>query len=475
MSTSETQSKESAEVLHGNVSPEEFAEKPLDEQLTESKHYYPNGKPYWFRSTFFQATIVGICALLAPGIYNAMQSTGAAGNFTPYLVMRANSILNSLMFVVCFLGSTVASKIGLKWTFAFGTTGYAIYAASIYVNNRYGTEWFVYLGAACCGLSAGIFWAAEGAIMIGYPEEEKRGRYLAYWLAYRNSGSIIGGAINLGFNSKGKTVGKLNWKTYIVFVALQSLAPFVALFVSPPHKVQRIDRKKLVMERKIPVLQELKEVTQLMFTRDILLVLPLFFYATYDLSYISSYLTLYFTTRARALASLVAALLQILGNLFFGTFLDWKRFSINQKAKYGFIFMMVMHGASWIYGTVVQHDYTTNPPKLDWSDGASFGRGWTVYLWWQLNFSLIYNYCYWMVGYMSKRESDHVRHTSILRGIEAAGGAVASGISSTTAPLIASLGINFGLWALCIPFAWFVVRDIGKPKVKSSDEELIEE
>lgn len=42
-----------------------------------------------------------------------------------------------------------------------------MYAASLYTNNRYGTEWFVYLGAAACGITAGIFWAAEGAIMIG--------------------------------------------------------------------------------------------------------------------------------------------------------------------------------------------------------------------------------------------------------------------------------------------------------------------
>ncbi len=62
----------------------------------------------------------------------------------------------------------------------------SIYSASLYTNNRYGTVWFVYLGSAACGLSAGIFWAAEGAIMLSYPEPNKRGRYLAYWLAYRN-------------------------------------------------------------------------------------------------------------------------------------------------------------------------------------------------------------------------------------------------------------------------------------------------
>ena len=46
------------------------------------------GKPYqWFRGVFFQATVVGFCAFTAPGLWNAMQSVGAGGQQTPYLVM----------------------------------------------------------------------------------------------------------------------------------------------------------------------------------------------------------------------------------------------------------------------------------------------------------------------------------------------------------------------------------------------------
>jgi hypothetical protein len=41
-----------------------------------------------------------------------------------------------------------------------------VYAASLYTSNRYANQWFVYLGATACGITAGVFWAAEGAIMI---------------------------------------------------------------------------------------------------------------------------------------------------------------------------------------------------------------------------------------------------------------------------------------------------------------------
>lgn len=47
----------------------------------------------WFHGVFFNATVVGIAAFAAPGLWNAMQSVGAGGQQTPYLVMYALSIL----------------------------------------------------------------------------------------------------------------------------------------------------------------------------------------------------------------------------------------------------------------------------------------------------------------------------------------------------------------------------------------------
>lgn len=57
-------------------------------------------------------------------------------------------------------------------------------------NKVFGTEWFVLFGAALCGISAGIFWSVEGAIILGYPEASKRGMYLAVWLAFKSGGQV---------------------------------------------------------------------------------------------------------------------------------------------------------------------------------------------------------------------------------------------------------------------------------------------
>ncbi|KAF8866242.1 DUF895 domain membrane protein [Acephala macrosclerotiorum] len=425
------------------------AESPQEVSSSPTSTHDAPFKRTWYRTTFFQATVVGLATFAAPGLYNAMQSTGAGGQQTPYLVMAGSAILSCCMVLSCSCGSIFANKFGIKNTFIMGTTGY------LYTNNRYGTEWFVYVGSMACGLTAGLFWAAEAAIMISYPEPHKRGRYLAYWLAYRNSGSILGGIINLALNYKNSKTGKLDWKTYVVFVALQCLGPFVAMLLSQPKYVQRTDRTVVDLGKKISTKKELKALGKLAIGRKFLLLVPLFLYATFPLSYIGSYLSLYFSVRSRALASLVSSLAQITSNAILGSFLDWRGISLNTRAKWAYIGMSTLIGATWVWSTVVQYGYWHHKPALDWVD-AGFGRGWAMYIFQQVNF-----YCYWMAGFLAETSEEITRYASILPAVESAGGAVASGISSTKAPLIVALGVNFALWVVGVIPAWFAVKDLG--------------
>ena len=84
------------------------------------------------------------------------KDTGAGGAQEPYLVNGANSLTFGLMVFGCSIFAVLANKIGLKKVAIIGTLGYAPYSAALYVNNRYGTEWFVLVGGATCGLAASV-------------------------------------------------------------------------------------------------------------------------------------------------------------------------------------------------------------------------------------------------------------------------------------------------------------------------------
>lgn len=198
----------------------------------------------------------------------------------------------------------------------------------------------------------------------------------------------------------------------------------------------------------------------------------------FQLPYNSSYLSLYFSVRSRALASLVSALAQVLTTLLFGAFLDWTSLSSSRRAKYGYIFMMSLIGGCWIWGTVMQVEYSKHTPSLDWSDDG-FGKRWALYIFWSINFSLAYNYGFWLIELMARSPKEVVRYMSVARAVEAAGQCIASGISSTSAPvgmsprkltqpteltlsqLTVPLGLNFALWGVAVVPAYLVVRQAG--------------
>ncbi|CAG8973965.1 hypothetical protein HYALB_00010085 [Hymenoscyphus albidus] len=99
----------------------------------EDQHELAPQKRIWHRTTFFNACVIGGVGFIAPGLWNAMNSLRAGGTQAPYLVNPANAL---------------------------------------------GNVWLVLVGAVTCGVSAGLFWASEGAVALGYPESSKRGKYL---------------------------------------------------------------------------------------------------------------------------------------------------------------------------------------------------------------------------------------------------------------------------------------------------------
>ena len=205
-----------------------------------------------------------------------MNGLGVGGSASPDLVNAANAILYGFMTITCFAGPWMTNLIGFRWTLALGTLGYPLYAAGLYTNNRFGNVWFVYVGAVACGISAGFFWSVEGAIATGYPENHKRGRYIATWFTFRNMGNLIGGSISLGLNVKVDEAGQVGYPTYLAFIAIQCLGFFFGLLLSNPEKVQRDDGTEIEAPRGTKPMDELEAMWKLLTSKSILLLAPLF-------------------------------------------------------------------------------------------------------------------------------------------------------------------------------------------------------
>ncbi|EMD93194.1 hypothetical protein COCC4DRAFT_131455 [Bipolaris maydis ATCC 48331] len=415
----------------------------------------------WYRSTFFNITILGLCNFSAPGIWGAMNSLGAGGAQSPHLVNAGNALTFCLMVVSCYFSSVIVRYIGIKGALIFGTIGYAPYAAALYTNNRFGTEWFIYLGSSLCGISAGVFWMAEAAIAIAYPEPWNKGKALGYWLTYRLGGQILGGAINLGLNSKRNKAGKVTYVVYQVFIALQCIGPVVGFFLNSPGKVERKDGKKVELKIAKDPWFEIKETGRLFFTKKFLLIVLWIGQAVFAEAVFFTYLALWFSVRARALGSFLSGIIAVICGNLLGTYLDRTSIALRIRARTSFITIATLQGAWWIWATVLATEFRNSRPSYDWvSDG--FGRAFAVFIFLTIGFQMNYLFLYFVIGNLAENEEQVIRYAALLRGTESAWQAVSYGVTSVK--VFAEVGAiywNFALWGVSLWPAWLVIRGFG--------------
>ncbi|KAA8564084.1 hypothetical protein EYC84_012071 [Monilinia fructicola] len=417
-------------------------------------------KRLWYRSSLFNAFVIGAVGFLAPGMWNAMSSLGAGGAESPFLVNAANALVFCLMGIFCLLGGPIANRIGLKYTLTLGAVGYPVYSAGLYANNRYGTVWLVLFGAVTCGISAGLFWASEGAVALGYPEPTKRGKYMNIWLWFRTGGPLVGGAIVLGLNhaSDQKQKGKVGYVVYIIFITLQCLAAFIALALSPPEKAQRSDGSKIKIVHEKSFKAEINALIKACGRRDILLLL-LVFWAAYFNQYSGNYEVYYFGVRARALIGFVGNFAGLFASQIMSMLLDYKKIPVKQRLNIGFYYVILLHILSWVYAWVINEEFGREQPDLDWTD-AEFTKGFFVILLWSFSQQSLQNWLYYFVSTKTDNISELSRFTGILRGQESFAQAVSFGINTKDwyrgrVPMV----VNTVLLVICLPTTYIALRE----------------
>ncbi|KAK7750883.1 hypothetical protein SLS62_007146 [Diatrype stigma] len=379
-----------------------------------------------FRSVPFQIAVACGVSFTAPGMWDALGGLGAGGAAEPYAVSAANALVYGLFAVVCVAAGAINNRIGLPYGLALGALGYPLYGAGLYTNNVSATTWFMLFGSALCGISAGFFWAAEAAIIIGYPSPRDRAFYLAVWQTAKAAGPIVGGAINLGLNANRSTSGAVGSATYIVFIAIMCLGLPIALCLSPAEKVWRRDGTRAVVTKEATWGGEFRAVFRLLVTRRILLLLPAFFISYFYNGFVSTWLTTYFTVRSRAFSSFFTNFAGIFSSFLIAALLDRQTIYIKTRARIAFCTIVTVLIGTWIWATVLQKQFYDAPekPVFDWFQGG-FGKAYGLVFFWTFAGQAFQQFLYWLVGQYTTDLSSLSRHTGILRGVEALGQTVA--------------------------------------------------
>ncbi|KAL2153724.1 hypothetical protein VTH82DRAFT_4879 [Thermothelomyces myriococcoides] len=381
----------------------------------------------WYRSPLFNVIIVGLISFTQPGIWNALNNTGAGGQQEPYLVNASNALTFGLMVFGCTIFGVLSNMIGVKKVLIIGTLGYAPYSASLYVNNRYGTEWFVLFGGVTCGIAASALWASEGAIALGYGKVEDRGKFAGIWLGLRELGQLIGASIQLSLNVRSSSRGKVGYTTYIVLIALQCLGLPLALVASPPEKVIHSDGTRgRVVAKNTTLKEEMRKTWNLLKRKQMFLLVPILIGFQWNTTYLGIYMTKYML----------------------GTF-GWQ---VSNEKLYG----------------------DSNPKvTLDW-ENPGFGRGFASMVILRFLNESHYMFVYWIVGAFFDDIETLTLAVGLVRTFESVGSSIAFGIGASSASPMVNLIIAFVMFGFTIPATSLVVFMVPERPVDLRKEETEE-
>lgn len=423
------------------------------------KRFGPGGR-LWYASPKVQLFMVGMVCFLCPGMYNALGGLGGAGLSDTTVQNNASTALYSTFAVVGFFAGTIANRIGLRWTLGLGGIGYCIYAGSILSFTKNGNRGFPIFSGALLGVCAGLLWTAQGAIMMSYPPEQSKGRYISWFWIIFNLGAVIGALIPLGANASNQS-GDATDGTFAGFIILMALGALLSLVLVDADKVVRQDGSKVILMKNPSWKSELIGLKDTFMEQPwIAALFPMFFasniFYTYQMNDMNG---AHFNSRARSLNNLLYWVSQIIGAIIFGYALDIKSVRRPTRAKASlislFVLTMAIWGAGWAWQSkqvireVAEHkdaDGNLTDKKVDWSDGGELFIG-PMFLYF---FYGLYDACwqtciYWYMGALSNSSRTTANYAGFYKGIQSAGAAIFWALDGNKTAYNTMFGASWGL------------------------------
>lgn len=129
-------------------------------------------------------------------MFNAVNGLGGGGQLDPKPSNDSNTALYSTFAVVGFFAGTITNKLGIRWTLSLGGLGYSVYISAYLCYNYTQNFGYIIFAGALLGVCAGMLWSAQGVIILSYPTEQEKGRFISWFWMIFNLGGVIGSLVS---------------------------------------------------------------------------------------------------------------------------------------------------------------------------------------------------------------------------------------------------------------------------------------
>ncbi|KAI9371935.1 major facilitator superfamily domain-containing protein [Aspergillus egyptiacus] len=382
--------------------------------------------PY-FASPHMQLILVSFVCFLCPGMYNSVSGLGGAGQLNQSDVSKSNTATYSTFAVVGFFAGSIANRIGLQLTLSFGGFGYFLYVASLLSYNHNGNSGFLIFAGALLGVCAGLLWTAQGAVMMSYPNEHEKGKFISIFWVIFNLGGVIGGLIPLGQNINNDTADRVNDGTYIAFMVLMVFGFILAWGLADSKYIVRRDGTRVIAMKNPTWKSELMGLYETLLSDwYIVSFFPMFLASNWFYGYHFNAINgAYFSTRTRALNSILYWLMQMVGAFCFGLILDIKYLKRPARAKLIWCLLFAITMGVWGGGYAFQRTYTRENSDIhdkDWKDSGFVGPMF-LYMFYGFYDAAFQTCAYWFMGSLSNNSRKLANFAGFYKGIQSAGAA----------------------------------------------------
>ncbi|KAF8985204.1 hypothetical protein BGZ46_005567 [Entomortierella lignicola] len=414
-----------------------------------------------WNSPLVQVLAVGVICFCCPGMFNALNSLNGGGQVDSKVGQNANVALYTCFAIFGLLSGAIHNKLGPKWTILIGCFTYVLYVGSLLCYNHTKAGAFTITAGGILGIGAGMLWTAQGAMMMSYPREKNKGKYIGYFWAIFNMGAVLGSCIAFGINyhvtDEAKSLGDA---TYAVFLAIMACGALIALSLAPPSTVTHSNGDHILIQKFPTWTGEIVAIMRLFLDWRMIVLIPMFLSSNWFYSYqFSTVNGRYFSIRTQSLNNILYWASQIFGSYSFARLLDYQGACRRTRASWGLAIITVCFVGTWVGGIFFQRTYTINGPKPnhDFKEGGAYIGPMFLYIFYGLNDAAWQTYIYWLMGAMSNDATVLSRYAGFYKCIQSSGAAISWRINAVGTDYMTELIICFALLAASIPGALFLV------------------
>ncbi|KAF9913167.1 hypothetical protein EC991_003627 [Linnemannia zychae] len=381
-------------------------------------------------------------------MFNALQGTGSYGLDAKDsdIGNHASIALGSVFACSSLFAGALFNIFGHRLLLIVGGLTYCLYVGSFLAYHFISSIVFVVLASCLLGIGAGWLWCAQGAVMMGYPDEGEKGKYFAIFWAIFNCGGVIGNIIPLILQWNDEKAKGASTGAYATYMIIMIIGASLTLLLLPTSKVFRKDGSNVARVRYSNPTSELISVFKLFLDWRMLCLIPMFFTSNWVYTYQFNAVNAFnFSLRSRAMNSMFYWLAQIFASIAYGAFLDKREWSRPKRARYGLILLTILLGGTWTGGFFFQRTFgpryqnaifdeeamafSKNPADFNAIDlvraTSEFIGPFFLYLAYGVTDAMYQGFSYWLMGALTNDTNQAARFAGFYKFVQNLGSVLA--------------------------------------------------